>query len=125
MDYRVFGLDELVVKLHAMGGSVINALTKAVHTTGVTARDRAKAHAPVAQVQGGTLKNSISERMENGDDGVASVVYTNVPYAIYQEMGTYKMAAHPYLMPALNECKPVLDAQAKKELIKAIKGLGG
>ena len=26
---------------------------------------------------------------------------TNVEYGIYQEFGTYKMAAHPYLVPAL------------------------
>lgn len=50
---------------------------------------------------GGTLKNSITHAVSN--DGKSVVVSTNVEYAAYVELGTYKMKARPYLRPAAND----------------------
>lgn len=45
----------------------------------------------------GELRASINKRVE-GDCCIAG---TNVEYAPYVEFGTYKMAAQPYMVPAL------------------------
>jgi len=62
---------------------------------------RAKDAAPVDT---GNLRNSI--RTEVAADGLSAVVGTHVEYAIYQEYGTYKMAAHPYMRPAADAVRP-------------------
>ena len=55
--------------------------------------------APVALVNGGTLKGSINR--EVFDD--RAEVGTNVHYAAHVEYGTYKMRAQSYLRPAIDE----------------------
>ena len=54
--------------------------------------------ASLAPVDTGALRASIAER-EVGQ--FKWQVYAGVEYAIYQEFGTYKMAAHPFLGPAV------------------------
>lgn len=55
----------------------------------------------LAPVDTGRLRNSINSTVE----GNTAIVGTNVEYAIYQEFGTYKMAAQPFMMPALEACR--------------------
>lgn len=55
----------------------------------------------LAPVDTGRLRNSINSTVE----GNTAIVGTNVEYAIYQEFGTYKMAAHPFMAPALEACR--------------------
>jgi len=43
----------------------------------------------------------------------------------HQEMGTVNMAAHPYMMPALNANKSTFEQFARKELETAIKRTAG
>jgi len=43
------------------------------------------------------LRNSITHQQLDED---TEVIGTNVEYALYQELGTSKMAAHPFLHPA-------------------------
>jgi HK97 gp10 family phage protein len=52
-------------------------------------------------VDTGRLRGSITHvtGIDNGEQ--VAYVGSNVEYAIYQELGTYKMAAQPYLRPAL------------------------
>ena len=120
MAVEIKGLDRLMSKLNAMGGNVLDALGKAVeHTTQVAISD---AEANVA-VDTGMLKQSIvhgSDVVYN-TDSVTGIVGTSAYYAIYQEMGTVKMAAHPYMMPALNDNKSTFEYLAKRELNKAIR----
>ena len=47
---------------------------------------------------GGTLKGSITHIVDISNDCV--YIGTNVEYAPYVELGTYKMDARPYLKPA-------------------------
>lgn len=122
MAVQIEGMDKLIAKLNALGGNAINALTEAIGTTILSAQGDAVAHAPVDT---GALKLSIASSMERDSDSVTGVVFTNSPYAAYQEFGTSRMAAHPYMMPALNENKPVFEKQAKTELEKAIKRTAG
>ena len=124
MAVEIKGLNSLMAKLNAMGGNVLDALGKAVeHTTQVAISD---AEANVA-VDTGMLQQSIvhgSDVVYN-TDSVTGIVGTSAYYAIYQELGTVKMAAHPFLMPALNANKSTFEYLAKRELQKAIRKAGG
>lgn len=73
------------------------ALAKAGQIVRKTAFDiegQAKADAPVDT---GALRNSIQAEAE---EALTWAVAVGVEYGIYQELGTYKMPAHPYLIPA-------------------------
>lgn len=73
----------------AMRGRAEQAVAKTVFDI----EGRAKGSAPVDT---GNLRDSIT-----GDAaGLSGTVSTNVEYAIYQEYGTSRMAAHPYMIPA-------------------------
>lgn len=55
---------------------------------------QAQRMAPVAT---GELRGSIAYRVSNGE----LILYADAPHAAYVELGTRKMAAQPYLRPAL------------------------
>lgn len=55
----------------------------------------------LAPVDTGRLRASIAWQIERHHGRLSAVVGTNVEYAIYQEFGTSRMAAHPFLRPAL------------------------
>ena len=57
----------------------------------------AKINAPV---EFGTLMNSIQV---DSVTPIEAIIAPHVDYAAHQEFGTYKMAAHPYMRPALDE----------------------
>lgn len=64
----------------------------------VDVETEAKRLCPVAT---GRLRGSITHVMGVENGGQVAYVGSNVEYAIYQELGTYKMGARPYLRPAL------------------------
>ena len=122
MAVEIKGLDSLMRKLDRMGGNVLDALEKATKQTALAAQADARDNAPVDT---GNLKQSISTEHERSIEAATSTVYTNVEYGLYQEMGTVKMAAHPYMMPALNANKSTFEQLARKELKTAIKRTAG
>lgn len=58
-------------------------------------QDAAETAAKYAPVDTGRLKNSISNATQ--PDEMAAYIGTNVPYAIYQELGTSRIAGKHYL----------------------------
>jgi len=52
-----------------------------------------------AAVDTGAMRNSIDTEILN--DGLTAHVGPHVNYAIFQELGTHKMAAHPFVTPGL------------------------
>ena len=71
----------------------------------------AKDLCPVADYMGGNLKNSIQWKTNTGGTGTGlseqppkdgAVVGTPVEYGTYQEFGTRKMGAQPFLRPAVD-----------------------
>lgn len=68
-------------------------------------------------VDTGRLRGSITHRLGGTKDKPFAEVGTNVEYGIYQEFGTSKMKANPFLTPALesnrNKIKAII-AQAIK-----------
>ena len=74
--------------------AVQQAKARALEIMGGKAESYAKKLAPVDT---GNLRNSITHAQE---DENTEVIGTNVEYAPYQELGTHKMAPHPFLRPA-------------------------
>ena len=70
------------------------AKARALEIIGGKAETYAKLLAPVDT---GNLRNSITHQQLDED---TEIIGTNVHYAPYQEFGTSKMAAHPFLKPA-------------------------
>jgi HK97 gp10 family phage protein len=62
----------------------------------------AKINAPVDT---GRLRASITNRLDIEDNLLVGIIGTNVSYASFQEFGTSKMAAYPFLFPALESNK--------------------
>jgi HK97 gp10 family phage protein len=124
MAIEIKGLDSLMAKLDAMGGNVLDALGKAVEQTTEVAKSDAQDNAPVDT---GMLVQSLTHGtdVEYNADSVIGTVGTSAYYAAYQEFGTVNMAAHPYLMPALNANKSTFEHLARKELEMAIKRTAG
>lgn len=91
--------------------SFASAIDRAMEAVGMAAEGYAKEEAPVDT---GELRNSISHATM---DNKAVAIGTNTEYAIYQEMGTYKMPPHPFIKPAIsdhtNEYKSIVEAAMK------------
>lgn len=52
-------------------------------------------------VDTGRLRSSITNEIGQDGGGLVALIGTNVEYAPYVELGTSKMAAQPFLLPAL------------------------
>jgi HK97 gp10 family phage protein len=70
-----------------------------------------------APVDTGRLRNSIAVEIEEG--GLSAVVGTNVHYAPFQEFGTSRMRARPFLFPAWEEERERFIAALRRELGEA------
>lgn len=88
------------------------AVERALKNWGQAYENNAKTYAPVDT---GRLRNSITHKPQGKN---TEVVQTNVEYAIYQEMGTSKMKAQPYMRPAgenhIAEYKNIIESELKK-----------
>jgi len=60
---------------------------------------------PMAPVDTGALRSSINT--EKVDDKTYRV-QDGVEYGIYQELGNHRMAAHPFLVPAIEKVRPTI-----------------
>lgn len=65
-----------------------DAVLRALERCGEQAEGYAKDLAPVAKEKGGTLRNSISHKVDDGEPAV--YIGTNTEYAAYVELGTGK-----------------------------------
>lgn len=78
----------------AFKAALKSRLPVALEAVGIQAEGYAKAMCPVDT---GRLRNSISHAVSQE----TAYIGTNVEYAPYVELGTYKQAAKPYLKPAV------------------------
>ena len=79
----------------AVTGDVALACRRALEICGGKAEGYAKMLCPVDT---GNLRNSITHQQT---DETTELIGTPVEYAPYVELGTYKMSARPYLVPAV------------------------
>lgn len=96
--------------------AVRKATFEGVIQTAVEVTAQAKDLCPVADYMGGNLKGSIQWQADGGKEGglengnklnvsipkEGAVVGTPVHYGVYQEFGTRKMNAQPFLRPAID-----------------------
>lgn len=139
MSVEIKGIEDLFERLDiaASGEGIENGLAQAC----ALVEGRAKANAPKGN---GDLRRSITSKVENGGSNLIGVVYTPLEYAPYVEYGTglfaedggrtdvpwrYQddrgewhttsgMKPHPYMRPALNECRAQILKILKGELLK-------
>lgn len=79
------------------------AILEALNGIGEAAEKHAKEKAPVDT---GNLRDHIRHMVVEDDKSVLIGTYDEeVPYALYVEVGTHKMAAQPYLKPAAADHK--------------------
>lgn len=67
------------------------------------------------QLLGGSMKAGPTATVP-APDALAAEVRVGAEYAIYLEMGTYRMRAQPFLGPAAAEVTPMLDGLLRKNL---------
>lgn len=60
---------------------------------------------------GGRSPLARSIRVEAGDDSLAWTIRADAPYARFVEMGTRRMAARPFLLPAARRIWPAIVAR--------------
>lgn len=82
------GLEKIIANCDSLTPEIVKKY-------GFEAEGYAKSFAPVDT---GYLRDTLTSRMI---DITTARIQSNAPYDIYQEMGTYKMAAHPFLSPAI------------------------
>ena len=97
-------LGAIAKRIETGGGAII---AKAAHDIEAGAKS-------AAPVDTGALRNSITASPESV---LVWIVAVGVHYGIYQEFGTYKMPAHPFLLPAFNRVTATL-VQALEALLK-------
>lgn len=116
MSIKVEVLGEYSVKQYLGSAQSFNR-RRAFTRAGLAVETSARLKAPVRT--GHLRRNIVSTATEN--EAEIGVDLNVVPYAWYQEAGTSKMQAHPYLRPALESRKTAIDAIFKDEISKAIK----
>lgn len=107
---------ELIAKFEKLDRSMRGkVLENAVRAGALPIQNAAVIKAPI---RFGTLRRSIHTEIVNASDTHAEAeIGTDLEYAPYQEFGTRKMAAHPYLRPAFDE----ESGNAQKEIAEALK----
>ena len=108
-------------KLLKLESAVEARIQRAMGEAALLIERRAKEYAPVGET--GNLRASIAHVVNRmGRDTVKAVIGSNVEYAPYQEFGTYKMAAQPFLRPALENSRDEIEdifATAYREAVRA------
>jgi HK97 gp10 family phage protein len=97
-------------KLPQVVGKLKAAENRLLHSIGKAVEGQATDLAPVKT---GNLANSIAYRVNPAEASVS--IGTPVEYGIYQELGTRKMSAQPYLEPAFKAMLPGIRELARKE----------
>lgn len=91
------GMDEFRRNLANFNKKLSETVPVGLKAGALIIQNEAKKKAPYKT---GTLRRSIHTEMISNTQ---AKVGTDVEYAVYQEFGTSKMQAHPFLRPALDE----------------------
>lgn len=115
--FHIDGVDDLLRKLGKLSGGVKPAAEVAVVAGAQPINNQAKVNAPV-------LTGNLRRSLHVGDPGWSGTVVsveigTDVEYAPYQEFGTSRNAAQPFLRPAVDSMK----GQAVNEAIDVLRDL--
>ena len=111
MEIYIEGLDGVRDMLNEHAKHIAENIAKGVAEAGEIVKGEAKDRAPKRT---GALKDSITSVAS----GNTAIIGTNIEYGIYQELGTYKMAARPYLVPALKNNEDKIKETIKNAVMR-------
>ena len=118
LEFRLDGHKELVAKFHGLDDWVQSRkIQAALRAGGLIIMNDAKARAPVLT---GNLRRSIT--VQDGPGPQEVNIGTDVEYAPFQEFGTSRMGARPYLRPAFDQNKPEVEREIADALWDLMKG---
>jgi HK97 gp10 family phage protein len=104
----VTGVDKLVSSLAAAATATVALQPPALSKAGFLVERRAKQIVVEKDIiDTGNLLGNITTGEPSGN---SIEVTSEAPYSIFNEFGTYKMAARPYMRPALDETRPEIEA---------------
>ena len=106
--------EELKKKFQDIETAALGSLEEVLTTIGIQIQNSAKYYAPVDT---GLLRKSITYRLGATADTQYVEIGTANEYAPFQEFGTSKMQAQPFLTPAFNSHK----GSAKWQIRQAVK----
>jgi HK97 gp10 family phage protein len=100
-------------KLERFPGEVQHEIKTAFPEIGSYVLARTQVLTPV---RSGNLKRSEDYRVAE----TTVIVYADMPYARFVEFGTRKMAARPYLRPALMQSQPWIENRIRAAVMRAL-----
>lgn len=138
MNLEIKGLNTLLARLDSLGGNVEEALQNGIDKAARRVKKDAKLLCPVDT---GRLRNSIHHKTSNEAGKIEGVIFTNVEYAPYVELGTGQKGERaqidipegisyrhdlkgqspvPFLFPALIQNENQIKKDVTNEVMKAI-----
>lgn len=114
---------ELERELSAFERRAIDGIETAVARAGEIVADEARDSHPYTD-RSYELTESIRgmDPVSTGDKAVGGVI-ADTPYARYVDEGTERMAARPFLAPALERAMPRVEAEAARVMDLALRGI--
>jgi HK97 gp10 family phage protein len=94
------GVGELVELLQGLAEEGLQRAREELQMTGLEMESTAK---ELAAVDTGRMRSSIRSISALDANGMEVTIFTDVEYAPYQEFGTRKMPAHPFMVPAAEQ----------------------
>jgi HK97 gp10 family phage protein len=114
----VHGAERIAAKFATAAAVVpVRAVPDALDKCALLVVRSAKQHAPVDT---GALRGLITPARPSVNEADA---ISHAEYSIYQEVGTWKMAAHPFMRPALDENKDRIEELIGHEVVMAVQGV--
>lgn len=111
-------LESLFKKLDKLGKDAIKPVERGLEKSTKTMVGKAKL---LTRVDTGTLRSSIIDEQESSSEKVTSQFGTNIEYGIFNELGTSKMSAQPFITPAFESTKGDIARNIRKELVEELK----
>ncbi|MDD6484516.1 MAG: HK97 gp10 family phage protein [Clostridiales bacterium] len=120
MQIHIEGIEGVTAMLDGFVSKMEGQIERGLAKGGEIVSDEAKARCPESTEKTrpkgphGELRASIASQAQ----GLHCEVGTNKEYGAYVEFGTYKMAAQPYLVPALHHKRGEVISAVREELGK-------
>ena len=113
------GLDDLINQFNAAPKTAIGATKSAMKSTLSKAQEVSKRN---ARVDTGYMRNNIDiDYIKASGLTVIGRSVARADYSSYNEYGTYKMSAKPFMRVGVADAKPYFISEMKRELAKAAK----
>ena len=113
------GIDNLMNEFNAAPEVAIGATRSAMKSTLSKAQEVSKRN---ARVDTGYMRNNIDiDYIRSSGSTVTGRYVARADYSSYNEYGTYKMSAKPFIRVGVAEAHPYFISEIKRELAKAVK----